>query len=204
MDKNKNGAVHRARQRLSRWLRRGGEGIVIAAVLLIAARAALPYAVKWYVNRTLDRSDGYTGHVGDVNIALLRGAYQLDDVEIRKKHGTSSVPFFAADRIDISIEWRQVLNRRLVGEIEGRHPVLHFVKDKTEQGSQNGEQGHWSERADALVPVRINRIAVRDGVVFYHNKTTTPEIDAHLSAINGDIRNLSYGDKYAGSLVAVT
>jgi len=40
-------------------------------------RAFLPWAVRDYVNRTLDRNPLYEGKIGDVQIHLWRGAYSI-------------------------------------------------------------------------------------------------------------------------------
>ena len=59
--------------------------LAIVAVVLIATRAALPYAVKDYVNRTLHGLEAYDGSVDDVDLALWRGAYRIDGIRIVKR-----------------------------------------------------------------------------------------------------------------------
>ena len=72
--------------------------IVLLAILaiLVIARALMPWAVRDYVNRTLDRNPLYDGEIGEVEIHLWRGAYSIDDVRINKTTGNVPVPFFAA------------------------------------------------------------------------------------------------------------
>src|SRR5690349_19037679 len=81
--------------------------IIIASlvVLLIAFRIALPYILLRYVNRQLTRIDGYRGHVEDIDVALYRGAYVIKDIRLDKTGGKIPVPFFKADKIDLSIQW---------------------------------------------------------------------------------------------------
>src|SRR6185503_7633847 len=61
-------------RRRSRW-RTVGKVFLVLAVLLVAARIALPHFVRDYVIRTLDQSPLYDGRIGDVSIHLWRGAY---------------------------------------------------------------------------------------------------------------------------------
>lgn len=57
--------------------------LLAIGVVLIAARAALPFVVEDYVNDHLQSLEAYDGSVQDVDIALLRGAYRIDGIEPR-------------------------------------------------------------------------------------------------------------------------
>ena len=80
----------------------------ILVVLLVALRVALPSIVQRYVNDKLDEIPEYDGRIGDVDIHLFRGAYSIDDVDIEKTTGSVPVPFFAARKVDFSMEWREI------------------------------------------------------------------------------------------------
>src|SRR5690606_10275346 len=78
-----------------RWRRAGGNvlSIVLAALAaLIVVRALLPGAIQRYVNHVLDRSETHRGRIGDVDLHLLRGAYEIEDVEIFERGGALPVP----------------------------------------------------------------------------------------------------------------
>lgn len=76
--------------------------VLVATVLfLILLRAAAPYAVQYYVNQQLEQTQGITGHVGDVDLYLYRGAYAIDDVEIYAVDATSAPkPLLAVQTLD--------------------------------------------------------------------------------------------------------
>lgn len=55
--------------------------------------------------------DEYTGKVEDIDIALIRGAYVIDGIEILKRDtgqtaAVDTVPFFSCPNIDLSIHWK--------------------------------------------------------------------------------------------------
>ena len=54
--------------------------LLAVALVLVAARLAMPYVVEDYVNDRLASLDSYDGHVGDIDIHLWRGAYSIDDI----------------------------------------------------------------------------------------------------------------------------
>src|SRR5262245_22824545 len=79
-------------------------GLAAVAIVLIGARIALPFVVEEYANRKLAALHSYDGHVGDIDIHLWRGAYSIDDLVIVKTGAKRPVPFFSAQRIDLSVE----------------------------------------------------------------------------------------------------
>ena len=89
--------------------------ILTIIALLVVGRLVMPYAVKRYVNHKLQQLPGYGGSVGDVDIHLYRGAYTIHDVDVVKKTNEISIPFVKAERVDFSVQWRELRQRALVG-----------------------------------------------------------------------------------------
>src|ERR1700741_92621 len=81
-------------------------------LLLVIARLVMPYFVLKYVNKTLAEIRGYYGHVEDIDIALIRGAYKINDLLIVKvdtiTNQRDTTPFFKAPVIDLSVEWKGI------------------------------------------------------------------------------------------------
>ena len=125
------------RRKRRRWLRFGLVLVVIAVVAGVG-RALLPWAVRDYVNRTLDRNPLYAGNIGEVQIHLRRGAYSIQDVRISKTTGNVPVPFFAAKRVDFALEWPALLHRKVVGRVLMEEPEMNFVDARTEGEIQTG------------------------------------------------------------------
>lgn len=110
----------------------------VLVVVLIGLRLALAPVILHYANRKLDQIPDYRGHIGDVDLALLRGAYQIKDVSLRKVEGASTVPFFAADMVDLAVEWGALMHGKLVGVVELHGPRLNFVVAPSKKASQTG------------------------------------------------------------------
>src|SRR5690606_35078034 len=102
--------------------------IAALAAVLVAARAAMPWAVERYVDRQLAEIGDYSGRVADVDLALLRGAYTLEGLTIVKIGSTAETPFLALPQMDISLEWRALLDGELVGELVMRSPRLNLIQ----------------------------------------------------------------------------
>ena len=103
-------------------------------VLLILLRIALPYIVLNFINQRLSNISGYYGHVDDLDISLYRGAYVVKDIYIDIVDTTTQkqLPFFSADNIDISIEWKSLLKGQIVSELECHTALLRFTNNASE------------------------------------------------------------------------
>ena len=105
-------------------------------VALITFRLMLPSILLRYVNRQLTLIDGYQGHVDDIDVSLYRGAYTIRGIKLDKTGGKIPVPFFSAESIDLSVEWRALFHGRVVAEIVTNKPELNFVKGPSKETSQ--------------------------------------------------------------------
>ncbi len=165
--------------------------IVLALVaLLIIARLLLPYFVLKYVNRTLADMGDYTGHVDDIDIQLIRGAYQLDGLRIRKVNGKIKEPFLYMPKTDLSVEWKSLFKGKLVSEVEAYEPELNFAFSDDEASSQTGAEVDWTAYLKKLLPININRFAVINGKIDLTSLVTQPRADLSLQHFNAEIRNI--------------
>lgn len=168
-------------RRVRRWPRRVIITIVAIAVTLVAARIALPYVVKKQVNVRLQSVPGYTGHVADIGIALWRGAYALEDVEIHKVSGEVRTPFVRAREIDFSVAWRDLFRGKIVSDIHVDEGQLTFVAGETEAESQTDVDRRWQEVIEDLFPLEITHFELNRGLLRYQDRTKTPEVDLFVT-----------------------
>ena len=176
--------------------------VLLLVVALAAFRLALPTLVQSYVNDKLDELPEYDGRIGDVDIHLIRGAYSIDDVDILKTSGDIPVPFFAARKVDFSVEWREIFHRALVGEIHVYGCGLNFVKAETKEQSQTSIDKSWLDVVKDLFPFRINKFEIHDGGVWFHDIGTKPKVDAYLTNLVAVCTNLYNTRRFATELPA--
>jgi hypothetical protein len=160
-------------------------------VLLIALRIALPYILLKVVNRQLSHIKGYYGHVDDIDVALIRGAYTLKNTKLEKLGGKVPVPFFSADVIDLSLEWAALFHGAIDGKIRAEHPVLNFVKGPTEETSETNIDSSWIDVVKNLMPLKINRLEVNEGEIHYRDYYSSPKVDLFTKKVRILAENLS-------------
>ena len=100
-----------------RLLRAAFMAVLLLGLLLVLARPMMPWAIRWYVNRTLDKSQLYQGRIGPIELSLWRGAYAIRDIRIVKMTGNVPVPLFASPRVEFAMQWDALMNRKLVGRM---------------------------------------------------------------------------------------
>lgn len=173
-----------------------GRVLIVAAILVvfaIAGRIYLPYWLKEYVNSTLDSIPGHTGSVADIQVHLYRGAYVIKNLVIEKTEGPQKVPFITIENADLSIEWKALFDGAVVAQVHFDKPIVHFVGSKAASASskQLGDDVDWTEPLEKLLPIRINRFTASDGILFYHDFTSKPQVDLSLNQLEVLLTNLT-------------
>lgn len=171
-------------------LKRWHKITLFVLVLLIALRLALPYIVLHYLNKYLADLGEYTGHVEDVNIALIRGAYQIEDLTIQKVAGKRKQPFLDVPLMDLSVEWKSLFKGSIVGEVEVYRPEVNFSFSKDESQRQTGEEVDWTKIVKDLMPININRFVVREGDVSLLNLFDASKEAIEMKNLDVDILNI--------------
>src|SRR6185295_1250855 len=161
------------------------------AVVLVIVRALLPTLVQRYVNKTLNSIPEYSGHVGDVDLNLWRGAYEIEDVSLVKSSGKVPVPLFSSPKVDLSVEWRQLWKGKFVGEIELQEPEINCVSAPTAEGKQGSVDASWIDRVKDLFPLKLNRVTVHEGSVHYRDFHSSPKVNLDLKEVEGVATNLT-------------
>jgi uncharacterized protein DUF748 len=177
-------------KKLGRW---GRLGLVVFALagLLGVGRLVLPWMVRDYVNRTLDRNLLYEGRIGEIEIHLWRGAYSIRDLRISKRTGNIPVPLFAGKRVDFSIQWNGLLHGKVVARLLMEEPELNFVDAPDESEQQTGAGGPWLEIIRDLSPFTIDSAVIHNGSVHLRTYAAEKPVDVYLSHLEGSIDDLS-------------
>ncbi len=153
--------------------------IAVIVLLLIILRLLLPSIVLKYCNKSLAEMHGYYGYIQDIDIALYRGAYQINNMYLNKIDSASGkqTDFFKVNNIDLSVEWKALFHGSLVGELVFNTPKLVFTKDKTEIGDVKKDTNDFRKILKDFMPLKINRFEVNHGSVHYADEGATPKVD---------------------------
>lgn len=179
--------------------------VLLIAALLVGIRLALPYVVLHYANRSLANMDGYRGHIEDIDLALIRGAYLIDSVYIHKVDSVTKkeTPFFAASLVDLSVEWNALFKGTLVGKVRFEQPMLRFTKDKVEPDDVRKDSSTFQNLQEDFMPLEINRMEINNGRIQYIDEFAQPPVNVTIT--NASILALNLRNSYdSGALLPAT
>lgn len=173
-------------------MRIGKRGKIVLGIVaaLLALRIAAPFVLEYYLNehRLADLGE-YTGEVKDVDLALWRGAYRLEEVHIEKTSGTQRVDFLKVPVADISLSWRALLKGRIRSDLHVEAPELNFVDGEDPQEQQTGTGFEWDP--EGIIDFVFEKITIRNGTLAFRNFTSDPPVNLQATHINLTATNLT-------------
>jgi hypothetical protein len=152
---------------------------------------------------------GYYGHIRDIDIALYRGAYKVNDMYLNKVDSASGkqTDFFRVKNIDLSVEWRALFHGKLVGEMEFNDPTLIFTKDRVELGDVKKDTNDFRKVLKDFMPLKVNSFQVNNGSLHYTDNTSSPRVDISLKKIRLlalNLKNVVDSNKTLPSTITAT
>nr|WP_295928850.1 DUF748 domain-containing protein [uncultured Dyadobacter sp.] len=172
--------------------RRTAKILIAVLVLIVTVRLILPYVILHFANRSLENMNGYYGHINDIDLAIIRGAYKIDSIYINKEDTVThkQTPFFASRVIDLSVEWKALFKGSIVGELVLQRPYLLFTKDKVEPKEVVKDSADFRQILDKFMPLSINRCELRNGVIQYKDFGSSPNVDIAMTNLHLLAQNL--------------
>jgi hypothetical protein len=171
-------AVRRPRRR---WLRRLLVALVLVALLAVAVRAALPFALERGVPWLAAREAGLPVRIANVDLALLRGEVALEGFVVGRPEDLGSpegpppeVALLRWQRLFAALDWRALLDGRVhLREIALDRPVVRIEREPdgridplagtplVEPGPEQPEPADGAEEPSEPWPVALDRLALR-------------------------------------------
>ena len=171
--------------------------IVLISIIsiLIIVRLILPYVVLHFVNKKLAALKEYYGHVEDIDIALIRGAYKINNIKLVKidslTHQQDTIPFFTANTIDLSVQWKAIFKGKIVGEIYVEDPIINFVQGKHKGEDTKADTSDFKDLIKSLMPLTINHFQINNGQIHFRDPYSNPIVDVPMKNISVKAENLS-------------
>jgi hypothetical protein len=169
-----------------RWLM----AAAILLILLLGIRIALPGWVTEFLNRNMEVLGEYQCHIEDVDLHLWRGAYSIRQMTVVKNTGDIPVPFMDIPELDLALRWSAVLRGKFVAQAILYQPEINFV-DGGDRASQSGLGVDWRKQLESLAPFRLDEVQVKDGVVWFRNFSSDPQVDLQANQVQLVVRNLT-------------
>lgn len=209
--------------------------IGFAVIYFLVVHVALPIYIKNKINNEIEALEGYSGGVEDVDIWLIFGAYDIQNVLLYSDEYGPDEPLLAADEITISLHWKALFQGKIVSEVELLNPEIHFAVADTPQREPYEDEIHdiaeftdkdstiepkdldddvvknnyediqltiFSDLLLHQIPIKLNRIGVKNGSIYYKDYTADPKISVVLTDLNLTVNNLTNSRTLSENMIA--
>ena len=172
---------------MQNFLRRIPKSFMLLVVLLMLVRIFLPTICLYIINKGLDEKLGtYVGRIEDFDLALYRGAYELQGLTIKKRN-SDLPPFVTIQEINLSLAWRALFKKELAGDVIITNLVAQIADSKNKNQRQTGaeeDQKNWQDALGLLIPMSIESFRVRTSAVHFTNRDFKEPIPVSLEKID--------------------
>jgi hypothetical protein len=179
-------------------------------VLLLAY--AVTFLLAEPLRRTIEsqmnaRMTGYTARIGHVDFHPIGFALDLHDV-VLVQDAHPDPPIMRVPRLSANVQWGALVHGRVVADFEFDGPELyvdrtHLVRELEDPTPV--EKKGWQEALQAIYPLKINELVVRNGSLTYVDASQARPLTLHgIEAVANDIRNVRSAPDVYPSPVRIT
>ncbi len=176
-------------------------------ILVVLLRTLTPEFFLRQTNRFLaDFSPAIAGHLEDMDISLFRGAYVLEGLEFHlKENENSDHSFFKAERIDVSLAWRELWNGRFITDIDADKLDLILTDSVLDVFAKGSKGQEASDKAgQKLFPVEIERLRLSQSSFEFTDLLKDPPMSRfRLTDISGQVLNMTPRPRHPETTVQV-
>lgn len=177
-------------------------------ITLIILRICAPFIVQEVVNRSLQNAEGITGSIGDVDLQLYRGAYNIQNIAIYAVDlDNNKKPLLQIEKLDLSLLWSALIRGHIVTQMQIQAPEIVIydnepdVTDKDEHKKITNEDT-WIGLANDIVLFSIDKVSLSQGKITLINSPDENQSNTYISDLSGQATNISNSKKLNKNLVS--
>ena len=159
---------------------------MLAILVLVGVRIALPSWIKDKINHTLENDlTDYKGHIEDFRLFILGGNYYVEGLQLRKKTAPVGEDLLRIKEMKVHLSWRALFHRRVLLDATLREPQLNIFDSKNVEEKQNGsDESNWQTLLSSLFPFNLQSLSLEKGTFHFINKSAVPPVDLTLEQID--------------------
>lgn len=162
--------------------------ILAFVVLVLLVRVFAPIALREYVNRSGKDEKGYTYKVGDINLKLLKGKVEIEDLNVF--HAKSKVTFAEAENLVMDLDWRALFDDKKSIEVKGKEIDITISKDFFEEINRVKNEAKKANKQELYLDKLKGFV---ETVNFYELKDNKSRNFLTLKNTEAEIRDLGLG-----------
>lgn len=176
--------------------------ILIIAAVFILIRISLPYAILYFVNNSIRDIPKYTGRVKDVDLHILRGNYEIQNVQMAWYRDNEWVQVVDIPSIEIRTVWSKIFQGKIVASVNVEHPVLTLYNRMIKPERPKAKGKPITEVFREITPADIETFTIRDAEIRFRNYYTKPNYVLYADSLYLTLRNLTNMQKLSSPTYA--
>ncbi len=167
---------------------------VILVALFLLVFYGLDPVVEWQTRERLKVLEpAYKVTFEDASLQPTRLNYALTGLKVTQQSaGGDALPYVSVGRMEVGIYGKELLNFHLVAYVEVDKARLNLIAaEKKDDQQLEPKVPDLAEKLEKMIPLKIDRIQLRDGAVLFTDKTK-PEFPAiWLHHVDATVENLA-------------
>lgn len=188
---------------LNSWTQKSRRFKTIAltvAIFMVVVRLCIPLVVKQIVLGKLNKIEGYSASIQDVDVSIFPPSVTFDNLAIFSDSIGEDKPLFKADQIKGQLLFSSIKEGKFLTHSSAKNPVLSFMQfsDTNNRGQVqnkinylNSDQVNWREEIDKLFALTVNRLDVEKGEIHFKNTTNGKNIEVLADSIYASFENIA-------------
>lgn len=190
-----------------RWIRIAGGAVALIVLAAVVASFFIDEPLRRTMERRINaRLDGYTVRVGRLAFHPIGFSLDFGDL-VLVQNAHPDPPIAQIARWTTSVHWRALLRGRLVADFEVERPNFHIDLTNLRREAEDQvpiETRGWQEAVQAMYPLKIDLIRIRDGELTYVDENQgKPLTLSRVQARAENIRNIVSKDRVYPSTLRV-
>lgn len=179
--------------------------VIFTISLLIIMRVAAPVVIEKLINQRLSATNGISGYIKDIDLALYKGGYKIKGLTLFLQQHPKDSPNIYIETLDLSISWSALLRGDIVANAEIFNSEFRFID---EQATDNRlkeeviETDTWLTLINYATPISIDKVSLHNNKVILTNKTAKNTHTSYLDNIYGEITNITNSRDFSGKDIA--
>lgn len=173
------------------YLRRLTLTVWIIILVLVVVRILLPTGIKYGINWFLENKlESYQGRIDDFDLALYRGAYQIEDLKIWKKDTSKDDAFIHVEQINAALVWKALFDKRILADVKIQGAHIYILDTKFKEKKKIAPEKVWRAWLDRLVPLKIETFYLLNSSIEYSNPDLKTPVTILVDDIDIQARNI--------------
>jgi len=176
--------------------------LISILLIILLARLVAPTVITKMINNQLENTEGVSGYVEDIDVALFRGAYKIKGLTLYLQKQPIDVPTIYIKTLDLSLAWASLFKGNVVANVNISDGEFTFVDERKVDNKLKEEVVNsktWLTVINYATPISIDKVTFKGVKATLTLQTGENAHNSYFDDIQGEIINITNSRHFSGS-----